>query len=222
MINIAECIEKMHLQMMEQGLTLKSIDHYFQICDYLKLLEEGERYLRRVLKMFLLSRELICSLYEMLPSLPQTVDVHKAVCNVLNISVGTVDTFPYPVFRITLPYLLPNKRRRKTERNDAIPGTVQTAVRQYCNENGIEPFQHATVFFVSYYGSGGSSIDNDNKESATIMNGLCGLLIRDDRPSFIDTCYVAKQTDQDAKTEIYVVNREHGGEVYSTLESQTM
>lgn len=221
MLTIDDCIHNIRTKGVDQSLYAKDLEHLYRRCDFVKMLQKAEQSLRCISTIYLYNRMLLVSLYGLIPSLPRTVDIHKAECEALNISVEKVDAFLYPVYKISLPILLPNKRRKKADRNDAITSTVYAAVRRYCNENNIEPFEHATVIIATYYENSSFSIDNDNIDSAIIMNGLSGCFIRDDSCTCVgSTIYYSEQVIEGALTEIYIVDSKHDCEVYSKIKAE--
>ena len=80
------------------------------------------------------------------------------------------------------------------------------------------PFAHATIIFLSHYQNGSVTIDNDNLDSAVIINSLNGRLIRDDRPEVCNTMYYSKVSEK-AITEIYVIDSDHDVELLAFIKS---
>ena len=218
MTDIDKCMNNLSDKALDHNLALKELLLCFREGEYMKLLEKGENSLRYTVELYRLYRELLLSLYELMPSVPQSENVYKFCRDLLGISVERSKAFDYPVYKITLPILLPNKRKRKVERNSVITESVSVAVSQYCSENHITPFAHATVIFMSHYQSGGITVDNDNLDSAVIINSLNGRLIRDDRPDACNTIYYSKVSEK-AITEIFVVDSDYDVEVLSLIKS---
>lgn len=219
MMDIEKCINSLREKFLDHNLAFKELLYYFREGDYINFLERGENALRYTVDLYRLYRELLISLYELMPSVPQSENVNKFCRDSLGISVERSKGFEFPVYKITLPILLPNKRKRKVERNSVITESVGTAVARFCRENHIMPFAHATVIFLSYHQTGGVIIDNDNLDSAVIINSLNGRFLRDDRPGVCNTVYyskTAKSTDK-VKTEIFVVDSDHDLEVLSLI-----
>ncbi len=153
-----------------------------------------------------------------MPLVPKSRKVFEFCLDSLGISVERSKEFDFPVYRITLPFLLPNKRKRKAERNDIITESVRDAVSQFCRGHHIMPFAHATVIFLSHYQNGSVTIDNDNLDSAVIINSLNGRLIRDDRPEVCNTMYYSKVSEK-AITEIFVIDSDHDVELLAFIKS---
>lgn len=217
-MDIDECIEGLQAELTDQELSWKKLNTYFQERDYICLPDAAESCLRNASKVYLLYRELLLSLCELMPSVPQTANVYELCRELLGISVERSKEFDFPVYRITLPFLLPNKRKRKAERNDIITESVRDAVSRFCRGHHITPFTCATVIFLSHYQNGSVTIDNDNLDSAVIINSLNGRLIRDDRPEVCNTMYYSKVSEK-AITEIFVVGSNHDVELLAFIKS---
>ncbi len=216
MMDIEKCMNSLSDKILDHNLAFKDILLYFRAGDYMKLLETGENSLRYTVELYRLYRELLLSLYELMPSVPQSENVYKFCRDSLGISVERSEGFDFPVYKITLPILLPNKRKRKVERNSVITESVSVAVSQFCADQHITPFDHATVIFLSCYQDGGVTVDNDNLDSAVIINSLNGRLIRDDRPDICNTMYYSKVSEK-AITEIFVTDSDHDVELLSNI-----
>lgn len=214
MMDIEKCMNSLSDKFLDHNLSFKDLLFYYRAGDYMKLLETGENSLRYTVELYRLYRELLLSLYELLPSVPQSENVYKFCRDSLGISVERTKDFEFPVYKITLPILLPNKRKRKVERNSVITESVSVAVSQFCADRHIKPFAHATVIFLSSYHDGGVTVDNDNLDSAVIINSLNGRLIRDDRPDICNTMYYSKVSEK-AITEIFVADSDHDVELLS-------
>lgn len=213
-MDIDECLDRVQAELTDQELSWKKLNTCFQERDYICLPDAAESCLCNASKVYLLCRELLLSLCELMPSVPQSVNVYELCRELLGISVERSKEFDFPVYKITLPILLPNKRKRKVERNSVITESVSVAVSQFCADHHIIPFDHATVIFLSYYQDGGVTVDNDNLDSAVIINSLNGRLIRDDRPDICNTVYYSKVSEK-AITEIFVADSDHDVELLS-------
>ena len=218
MIDIDECLVRLQAELTDQELSRKKLNTCFQERDYICLPDAAESCLRNASKVYLLYRELLLSLCELMPSASRSVNVYELCRELLGISVERSKEFDFPVYRITLPFLLPNKRKRKAERNDIITESVRDAVSRFCRGHHIMPFAHATVIFLSHYQNGSVTIDNDNLDSAVIINSLNGRLIRDDRPEVCNTMYYSKVSEK-AITEIYVIDSDHDVELLAFIKS---
>ena len=217
-MDIDECIEGLQAELTDQELSWKKLNTCFQERDYICLPDAAESCLRNASKVYLLYRELLLSLCELMPSASQSVNVYELCRELLGISVERSKEFDFPVYRITLPFLLPNKRKRKAERNDIITESVRDAVSRFCRGHHITPFTYATIIFLSHYQNGSVTIDNDNLDSAVIINSLNGRLIRDDRPEVCNTMYYSKVSEK-AITEIFVVDSDHDVELLAFIKS---
>lgn len=203
---------------LDHGLAFEELTFCFREGEYVRLLEAGESALRCAVELYRLYRELMLSLYEVMPSVPKSRNVYEFCRDLLGISVERVNGFEFPVYRISLPILLPNKRKRKAERNGVITESVRDAVSQFCRGHHITPFAYASVIFLSHYQRGGVTVDADNLDSAVVMNSLNGKFIRDDRPEVCNTMYYSKVSEK-AITEIFVVESDHDLEVLSLIKS---
>lgn len=222
MMHIFDCIDSIKSGAQELVNLSEKLERLYHEGDFEKLLSAGEKSLRSVSDLYLLNRELLLSLYELVPSLPRTVDISKVEFDALNISVEALREFDFPVYKISLPFLLPNKRKRDAFFRNAVTNTVAAAVRDFCSANNIWPIEHATVFFVSSYEGENYTIDNDNKESSVILNSLNGRLLRDDRPSVCNTVYYTKRIAEGAKTEIYIVDSNHDIAIFSLIKEESV
>ena len=196
---------------------IEKYEKLYNECDYEKLVTLAERNLKTVSDLHLAQRNLVNTLYEAFPSLPHHAD--DIEFNALHISVESLDKFHFPVYRITLPYLLPNKRERKTTFKNAITAAAISAIKMFCKRNRVVPFEQATIIFVSSYESETLNIDNDNKESVVIINGLIGRFIRDDRASVCNSIYYSRRIDHGAKTEIFIMDAANDIDVYSAIKA---
>ena len=222
MISIDACIEYLKRRALAQENLLRKVERYYYGFDYEQMLSAAENSLRSLSNAYAYNRELLLSMYEVLPSLPH-IPIEELESNALGVTVESMTQFRFPVYRITLPFLLPNKRRRTEDFKNAITSGVSSVVRGFCTKHHIDPFEHASVIFVSYYSPDASFItivDNDNKEGTVIMNGLIGSFLRDDGATVCNTYYCAKTiSDSRLKTEIYVVDSRHDLKVLSAIKS---
>lgn len=218
MIDLDECIIKLKSELTNQELSRKKIIDCYRERRYSELPDIVETSLRTASTIYLLNRELLVALYELMPSIPQPINVHRTCCEMLSVSVERLKDFSFPVYKIGLPFLLPNKRKRNAERNGVITDSVSVAVSWFCREHHITPFAYATVIFLSHYQNGSVTVDNDNLDSAVLINSLNGRFIRDDRPEVCNTMYYSKVSEK-AITEIFVVDSDHDIEVLSLIKS---
>lgn len=187
----------------------------YQDKDYDRVVRTAESNLKTISALFLSQREMLLLLYEFMPDIPNNVEAIEN--NALHISIELLKQYRFPVYKITLPYLIPNKREKKTIFKNAITDAVSNAAKRYCEENRIKPFDRATVIFVSSYERESLNVDNDNKESSVIMNGLIGRFIRDDRASVCNTIYYAQKIESGSMTEIYITDNDYDVELYAAI-----
>lgn len=219
MNSIYNCIETIQNDSQEFLAITRKIEKYLDECDYERIVSAGKKGARISSDLYLMYRELLLSLHEFLPTLPLLNRIPDIGCETMGISVEQIGAVDFPAYKITLPMLLPNMRRRKADFNNAMTVAVSDAVERYCRENGIRPFHHATVMFLSYCGSFRTQADNDNKEASVIINSLIGHFIRDDSPGACNTGYYYKEEADDDRTEIYVADSDHEIELLTRIHS---
>lgn len=188
--------------------------------DFIKLMNKAEKNLKTTSMLLISQRDMLLALYEAFPSFSQRMN--NILFEAFQISVVRLECFNYPVYKISLPFLLPNKREKKAALKNAITGSVIKAVNQYCKGHSITPFSVAHIFIVSSYDGEYLNVDNDNKESVTIINGLIGNFIRDDRSSRCHTTYYSKRIESGAKTEIYITDVDTDIEVYAAIKQNNI
>lgn len=204
--------EAINLIALTDKLEDSSYHYYFE--SFQKSTEES---LRRSSSVYMMIRELLRWFYSLLPNDSPSLPQMEAEC--FNVSFEKLKDFSYPVFKISMPFLLPNKRKRNLERNNAITSAVISAVSEYRDNNRIDLIRHATVFFVSSNMSSSSMIDNDNKEAKIILDGCIGKVLCDDRAILCNTVFYTFLVDdpEEVKTEVYIVDSEHDVEVFSMI-----
>lgn len=198
--------------------TAKNSENYlsmYKSYEFIKLLNKAEKNLKTTSMLLISQRDMLLALYEAFPSLPQRMN--SILFDAFQISVVRLEQFKFPVYKISLPFLLPNKREKKAALKNAITDSVIAAVKQFCQNHSITPFSIAHIFIVSSYDGEYLNVDNDNKESVTIINGLIGNFIRDDRSSRLHTTYYSKAIESGAKTEIYITDVNTDEEVYGAI-----
>lgn len=189
-------------------------------CDVERLVSVSEKGMRSASDLYMVYRELILSLYEDFPSMPRMVDISKVDTEAVKVSVDRVEGFAFPVYRISVPFLLPNKRKNNNDFKTIITETVRYEVRRFSRANDIRPLLKATVIFLSYYDQNPVAIaDNDNKESAVILNALSGAIIYDDNCAACNTAFYSHRVEKGKKTEIYIVDSAHDLELLSSLKA---
>ena len=199
---------------------LEKMDTQTREKDYDTLLITTEKCLHNISSLYLKHREFLLFLFECLPPEPKIEDFCKTEYASFSICIETLNRFEFPVYRITLPFLLPNKRKRHDYFNNALTKAVDSAVKDFCYENEIWPIKHATVIFASSHSGRNYFVDNDNKESSVVTNALNGRLISDDRPNNCNTIYYTKTNAECNKTEVYIVESDHDVEVYAEIKGK--
>ena len=188
---------------------VRLLEKYYEEANLERLVSTIKKGLRVSSDLFLRHRELLLSLHEQFPSLSGSDGMIGVHTEVMKVSVERLKEFGFPVYRVSLPLLLPNVRRRREDFNNAVTQSVKEAVRCFCVEKDVCLFDCATVIYLSY----GGTIDNDNKEASVIQNGMIGYLLTDDAPSVCNSIYYYIRAEKDHHTEIYVVDSAHDIEV---------
>ena len=211
-------MEEIRNRALEQLNNAAKIERLFMKGDVDRVLSAAEKAMISSSKLYMMYREFILSLYAANPSRPRTVDVSKVDAEAMKVSVDQVENIDFPAYRITVPFLLPNKRKNCTSFKTAITEAVRNTAIQFCEENCIRPFESATVIFLSFYDQNPMLVpDNDNKESAVIFNALWEVLIRDDNCAACHSAYYSRRVEKGRKTEIYVVDADHDLELLNSL-----
>lgn len=219
-MDVFSAIEGINKRAREQLNYAMKTCRLFEACDFERLVSAAEKGMNSCSELYMTYRELILSLYEACPALPRTVDVTKVDTEAVKVSVDKADGFNFPVYRVSVPFLLPNKRKNNNDFKTLITETVKYMIMQFCRENHIRPFSKATVVFLSYYDKSPLAVaDNDNKESAVIINALSGSFIRDDNCEVCNTVLYSRRVDKGNKTEIYIVDSAHDLELLSCLKA---
>lgn len=209
MLTIYDLIERIHSNSQEVEQIVCLLEKYHEEGNYDCLVSTIKRGLRVTSDMFLRQREILLSLHELLPSFSWSKGILDSKYETMNVFVEQLMDFDFPVYKVSLPLLLPNMRRRREDFNNAITQSVMDAVRCFCVKNNVRPFEVATVFYLSF----GETIDNDNKEASVIQNGLIGYLLNDDSPATCQSIYYHGNSEENRHTEIYVVDSAHDIEV---------
>lgn len=219
MIDFFDCVALIKHTAQEQlDYSDKLIKRYSER-DYLKLLSTAEKSTELASKQFLLHRELLLSMYELVPGLPETANISASIPGMLGIRMEQLSELSFPCYQITCPFLLPNKRKRNSLYNNAVTESVFATVKAFAVEHDIQPLTDATVIFVSYYKNDNAvAIDNDNKESIIITNALIGALLADDRPTACNTIYYSMRYSS-PKTEIYIVDSKLDTEILERIKA---
>ena len=175
--------------------------------------------LRASSDLFLMYREILLTLYESSQPLSNYIDLEGIECLAMHISIEKIDKPDYSFLKLTLPFLLPNKRQRKSDYNNALTQTIREAAIRFRNEKNYFPLLHSAMFIVSYCDNPVTMVDNDNKECSVLINSLCGSFLRDDCPSACDTFFLHRYSEDAPKTEVYIADRMDEIEVLTLIKS---
>lgn len=222
MLTIIDCLNGLKYAKLAQTCSLANLEYLYRIGDIPNLMIEADESMFSAAKSFFFARALLLSIYDTYPSLSHKLDVDLTTNAAMQISVKRAEQFEFPVYVLSMPLLIPNKRRKNIPgHKDAITVSICAAAKKYCYENGVKPFDHATVIYASYHEGKAGAIDNDNKDTAVIQNGLISAgMLRDDHPDICHSIYYFKQVDDLNMTEIYVTDSAHDIEVYSWIKSK--
>lgn len=109
MVDFIERIKKGALDLMVLSDKLEGL---LRSCDYEGLLNSTEKTLLKASSVYMTIRGLILFLYTGLPSVPQQLPQIEA--EQFSVSFEKLKEFSFPVFKISMPFLLPNKRKKKS------------------------------------------------------------------------------------------------------------
>lgn len=191
--------------------------YFYDTEELAKTIEKG---LTVLSKMTLAEHDFLNETYHSMPTLPHNTEIIEN--NTFRISVETIDQLPFLAYKITLPYLLPNKRQKRAAVKNAITSAASEAIYRFCVENRIMPFKRSTVVFLSSYDNEGLNVDNDNKESAIITNALIGNFIKDDRASLCNLSFFYRKTKGEAKTEVYISDQQEEKDLFNAIWNRTI
>lgn len=221
MMNIQDCID------MICNSTKKQLDYAQKLFyrsrvkyDHEKLLSAAENSMSEASKQYLMHRELVRSLYELVPDPPKVTETDGIADDLLGIRIEKIRGVPFTCIKITCPFLLPNKRKPNALFNNAVTETVSSAVRDFVIRHNISPFPTATVIFVSRCtGKTTKPVDNDNKEAGIIINALFGI-ISDDRSTACNMMFYSFLDSMLPKTEVYIVDSRHDTELLEMIKAK--
>lgn len=127
---------------------------------------------------------------------------------VLEISVEKLP-LPYIVYKVEMPFLLPNQRKKWTAFRDTIGKSLNYALTDFQKKNDIVPIENSSVSFVTYYSSIHRNYihDNDNHDSRDVLNLLNNIFILDDDSLICDTHYFAKLSTEASRTVVYITDK---------------
>ena len=222
MINICAILRSIKSELSKLQIESERAEEYCMYGNFKRFANKAEVCLRASSDIFLMYREILLTFYELSPSLSKYIDLEEIECLAMHISIEEIDRPNHSYLKITLPFLLPNKRQRKTDYNNALTHTIREAAIRFRNEKIFYPFSHAAVFIVSYCDNPVTMVDNDNKECSVLINSLCGLFLRDDCPSACDTFFLHRYSEEAPKTEVYIADHTKEIEVLTLIkQSQT-
>lgn len=218
LIQYLENIEKATEQLLKETRLLR--EHYDE-CDFERLVRVGKRGARISSDLFLSYRGLLLSISHAFPDYPDLETFFGDKCEMMDVSVEQLGEFDFPVYKVSLPILLPNIRRQHADFNNAVTLSVKEAVKRFCYKHNIRPFKRATMIILTYGGNPRVMVDNDNKEASVVQNGMIPYFLFDDSPAACNNVYYFKRVDnnKEYRTEIYIVDSEHDIEVMKMIKS---
>lgn len=141
---------------------------------------------------------------------PQNIlkDYYDSSIQVLEIGVEKLP-LPYIVYKVEMPFLLPNRRKKWTAFRDTIGKSLNYALTDFQKKNDITPIENSSVSFVTYYSSIHRNYihDNDNQDSRDVLNLLNSIFILDDDSLICDTHYFAKLSKKASRTVVYITDK---------------
>lgn len=215
-----ENIEKTAEQLIKEVRLLREYYDDFD-CDMERFVRVGKRGARISSGLYLAYRGLLLSLSRYIPEHPEIKTIHNEECEMMDVSVEQLEEFDFPVYKISLPILLPNIRRPHADFNNAVTVSVKEAVKRFCYEHSFRPFDRATMIILTYGGYPGMMVDNDNKEMSVVQNGMIPYFLSDDTPDSCNNVYYFKRvgSNKEYRTEIYIVDSDHDLEVMKMVKS---
>lgn len=186
---------------------IKDIENRINREDYHTASNTLEKLLYKHESILLHLRRLYCSINRNFPN--KIADYYRQSAQTLDMAVQKCTEYPFDVYKIKLPFLLPNKRSKWNLFKDTIGNTLYYLLENYCKDNFIEPFLKSTIVVLTYYNPTDSLYinDNDNKEESDIINLLINRFIRDDNGLVCDICNLCRETLENTRTEIYIMNQ---------------
>ena len=218
LIQYLENIEKTTEKLLKETRLLR--EHYDE-SDLERFERVGKRGARISSGLYLLYRWLLYSICQVSPTYHDTKTFINDECEMMDVSVEQLEEFDFPVYKISLPILLPNRRRQHADFNNAVTASVKEAIKSFCCEHKVEPFQCATMTILTYGGNPRMMVDNDNKEASVVQNGLIPFFLYDDSPDVCNNIYYFKRVDskEEYRTEIYLVDTEYDIEVIKMIKN---
>lgn len=145
MMNIQDCID------MICNSTKKQLDYAQKIFyrsrvkyDHEKLLSAAENSMSEASKQYLMHRELVRSLYELVPDPPKVTETDGIADDLLGIRIEKIRGVPFTCIKITCPFLLPNKRKPNALFNNA--GNVDVIKLKRFIRNTVAAYKFGYIF----------------------------------------------------------------------------
>ena len=218
MIQYLEKIEKTTEKLLKET---RSLREYYDNDELERFERAAKRGARISSNLYLLYRWLLYSICQVSPTYNDAKTLIDDECEMMDVSVEQLGEFDYPVYKISLPILLPNIRRQHADFNNAVTASVKEAIISFCREHNVEPFKRATMTILTYGGNPRMMVDNDNKEASVVQNGLIPFFLYDDSPASCNNIYYFKRVDskEEYRTEIYLVDTEHDIDVMKMIKN---
>ena len=121
MMDIEECMNNLSDKALDHNLALKELLLCFREGEYMKLLEKGENSLRYTVELYRLYRELLLSLYDVMPSVPQSENAYKFCWDLLGISVERSKEFDFPFIKSPCQFCFPTSGRERLSATALLP-----------------------------------------------------------------------------------------------------
>lgn len=170
--------------------------------------DEAEEALYRLEKALIRHRTTV---FEININFPQKrKNIESELASLLGIDVDVMK-IPFTVYKITLPFLLSNRRSNWSQFKKSIAITFQSYLESFVRENEVEILDKAAVIFVSSYNRFTTKYcsDNDNKEEADILNVITDYLIQNDDGESCDVLNISSKTMDKTCTTVYVMSQEN-------------
>lgn len=183
----------------------KAADHCYKTklddCGY-----ETSKALGICSKEFVKLREIYLSMYK--PYSFEERTIQRELLRALEIKIEKMFNEP-PVYKITLPFIIPNQRTGIDVWKDTIGYSLFNALDDFSKSERVKRIDKSIIVFVSNYV--GNQIkyvaDNDNKEVKNIINIISKTLIKDDNGLLCDLFFTSRLSPS-LSTEIYVAPKE--------------
>lgn len=170
--------------------------------------DEAEEALYRLEKALIRHRTTV---FEININFPQKrKKIENELASILEIDIDVMK-IPFTVYKITLPFLLSNRRSNWSQFKKSIAFTFQSYLESFVRENEVEILDKAAVIFVSSYNRFTTKYcsDNDNKEEADILNVITDYLIQNDDGESCDVLNISSKTMDKTCTTVYVMSQEN-------------